>query len=744
MQDASFAGQHDTYYYVTIETLILMIRKCWASLWSDEAFSYRASQGIEHRSVEMAVVVQEMIRSEISGITFTADPVSGSQSVIITESTWGMGAAIVDGRVSPDQYLVDKETGRLTSIKISDKRFMVPATLAPGSTSRLQEVPAELRSAETLSDDQVSAIAQLALRAEKHFGGPQDIEWAIHENQLYFLQSRPITILGEPEEETDGRYILFKPLVENFTEPLMPLTLDLLLHLVPMMQPRYGRIYMKFEHIRALIPLRLSDRAVARLAYLSGTGDESIRISVPRMFFLALVLFFNYLFMGVFYRRTANLPDGFMESYRAYANRIAEDDSIPVPDALQRLFMKFRFFEPAGNQVMLVNIVAPRYMLMLQLVAALQRRWAPELPEDSASLLCSGTEGILSAEMGREILALAAVARGDDLVRKTLTEMPAAEALAHLKVNEPDGRFLVQLQAFLDKHGHRAPKEFELSSVRWEEDPGQVIGMIRNYLSVEGSIDETEMPVNERRQQIRSDLRASLSKLPLEFLGQPRWRLMEMLTRRTRYYIKMRENSRFYHIMGFYAARRKVLRIEQHLLASGALKCRDDIYYLLWQEVLKLQRGEFGWHDVEDTIRSRRMEHIRLSKMTPPRTIGFDLDIDSLPASADVLSGQSASPGRYEGVARVIMDPATDNEIHPGEVLVAPYTDPAWTPLFLTARAAVVEVGSYLSHAGTVAREYGMPCVVDVTGCTRRIRSGDRIIVDGSQGSVTLLSAEAP
>jgi pyruvate,water dikinase len=183
-----------------------------------------------------------------------------------------------------------------------------------------------------------------------------------------------------------------------------------------------------------------------------------------------------------------------------------------------------------------------------------------------------------------------------------------------------------------------------------------------------------------------------------------------------------------------------ILVIEGRLLASGALKCRDDIYYLRWDEVKQLDQGIIGWLDIEDTIRARRMEHIRLSKMTPPKTIGFEMESDTAQDSTNVLSGQGASPGRYEGIARVIMDPATDNEIRPGEILIAPYTDPAWTPLFLTARAAVVEVGSYLSHAGTVAREYGMPCVVDVTGCTRLIRSGDRVRVDGSQGAVTLLS----
>ena len=291
-------------------------------------------------------------------------------------------------------------------------------------------------------------------------------------------------------------------------------------------------------------------------------------------------------------------------------------------------------------------------------------------------------------------------------------------------------------------HGHRALKEFELSAVRWEEDPAPVIGMIRNYLLVDTNLDEAESNIENQRAQLRGDLAGELALLPLESVGRPRWRIMNFLIDQTKYYMKLRENSRFYHIMGFYAARKKVLKIEQSLLDRGHLKCKDDIFYLTWDEITQLDNQSLGWSDVEDTIRGWHMEHIRLTKMAPPKTIGIELPELESSGDCNNLNGQSASPGRFEGVARVIMDPATDSEIEPGEILVAPYTDPAWTPLFLTANAAVIEGGSYLSHAGTVAREYGMPCVVDVANCTSKITTGMRIVVDGSNGSVTILTEE--
>ncbi|MBL6691355.1 MAG: hypothetical protein ISP91_13275 [Pseudomonadales bacterium] len=341
LADASFAGQHDTYYYVEPLQIALMLRKCRASLWSESAFSYRQTQGIEHRTVNMAVVVQVMVRSDVSGVTFTADPVSGSDSVIITESSWGMGAAIVDGRVTPDQFLVDKNTMRLTSLKISDKKFMVPPVLEDPSSSRLQEVPATRRSLESLTDEQVEHIAALALKAEEYFGKPQDLEWAIENDEIYLLQSRPITILGEADEDVpEGRWILFKPVIENFTDPLMPLTADILSKAIPFMKVIYGRVYMNFDDFRRLVPLKASDDDLARLAYLA-EPETKPRISIPRMIFLLAILFGNYLVMGVFNRRTAEMPDDFMASYRDFANRVVEDDSINAQNTMIRMFLRF-------------------------------------------------------------------------------------------------------------------------------------------------------------------------------------------------------------------------------------------------------------------------------------------------------------------------------------------------------------------------------------------------------------------
>jgi pyruvate,water dikinase len=247
------------------------------------------------------------------------------------------------------------------------------------------------------------------------------------------------------------------------------------------------------------------------------------------------------------------------------------------------------------------------------------------------------------------------------------------------------------------------------------------------------------------RRQLLSDIKTGLEGKPLEKLTGIRWRLVSFLGKKARYFIKLRENSRFFHIMIFYTIRKKILKKEGQFLGKGKLKCHDDIFYLKWKELKALDSGQMTYADLEEIIRSRRLEYIRLSKFTPPKTVGINLPSVKPTGHYShnrMLEGQGASPGLYEGKARVILDPSVNATLKAGEVLVAPYTDPAWTPLFLTAGAAVVETGSYLSHAGTIAREYGMPCVVDVPDCTALIRSGDLITIDGTKGNVSWVPHE--
>jgi pyruvate,water dikinase len=735
---ASFAGQHHTYYYVDAPHLLEMIRHCWASLFTPEAVWYRSIHGIPHSSVFMAVLVQEMVHSDVSGVAFTADPVSGERGEIVIESSWGMGAAIVDGRVTPDRYVVGRDGLRLREQRIADKRFMVPSRLDQARTERLVEVPHAMRRRETLQADQVNAVASWSLRCEQRFGDPQDVEWSIADGRFYLLQSRPITTLGTPAPDgaVEGKYVLFKPLAENFTEPLAPLSAELVLSAMPKAFGRliHGRIYMDLAPVRAALPFRISDEDLAKALFLSGEAPASpVRLSLWKLPGAVAAALLFYLAFGVAFARTRGIPDDFMEDFRALCRRLDADPRFDPPKSLRRLFLP-SLFDSIGRMAIVVNLSSFRFVPWMTALRAMLRRWAPAVRPDATALLCSGAPGVLSAEMGRTIRSLARTARAQPAVADILTREEPEHALARLRQEPAAREFLARLEDFLSVHGHRAIREFELRSARWEENPAPVLGMLRNHLMADASVVDPEEKAGRVRAELEAQIRSSVRGV--------RWRLVRLARDRARDYLKLRENSRFYHIMGIGVVRRKILAIEAELLQAGRLKCKDDIFFLYWREVVALRRGRLEWRDVDQRIRERRMEHVRLARMSPPRTIGIERREETA-AEGEALRGQTASPGRCRGLARVILDPSADLALRPGEVLVAPYTDPAWTPLFLTAGAAVVEVGSYLSHAGTVAREFGMPCIVDVADCTRRIRTGDEVEVDGDRGLVRILTAAA-
>lgn len=743
---ASFAGQHGTYYYVDESHLLEMVRRCWASLFSPEAVSYRSTHGISHSAVEMAVVVQEMVRSDVSGVAFTVNPMSGEKGEIVIESSWGMGAALVDGRVTPDRYLVAREGLHVRERRVAEKRFLVPCTLDEGRAGRLVDVPHELRCRETLSPEQVKTVAEWSLRCEEHFGAPQDVEWAIAKGRFHLLQSRPVTTRAREEfgKGVEGPWVLFKPYVDNFTDPLTPLSADLLSRLFPPgLRNIRGRPYLDLRMVRRLVPFEISDEDLANFLYMNGRAPSApLRLSPLRLPRVALNGLLFTLALSVLFARTRDMPDDFMQGFRALCREVEADPSFDPLLALLRLFAQPRLLDPVGKVPIAVNLSSLRFAPWMALLRRMLRRWVPLAQSDALALLSSGEAGVLSAEMGRAIQSLGREAQAQPGVSQILVEHEPVEALALLRAEPAACPFLARLDQFLSVHGHRAIREFEMRSARWEEDPTQVVAMIRACVLSEGLPATREAGAIRARLDLDAEIRRACDARPLESIFGLRRRLIRLAAERARYYLKLRENSRFFHIMALGVVRKKILAIEAELRAQGRLRCKDDIFFLRFGEVRELREGRVGWQDVEDRIRERRLEHVRLLKLTPPPTIGIERRperVSDESAGADQLKGQSASPGKYRGIAHVILDPSVDFTLRPGEVLVAPYTDPGWTPLFLNAGAAVVEVGSFLSHAGTVAREYGMPCVVDVAECTSRIQSGMTVEVDGDLGVVRIL-----
>jgi pyruvate,water dikinase len=506
--------------------------------------------------------------------------------------------------------------------------------------------------------------------------------------------------------------------------------------------------------LRHLIPLRLNEAELAQVAYLA--KPPPLRVAWQRLPGLLAVAVLGALAGGIVALRTRNLDDEAFEVFRTKLEAVRNDKTLGPRESAQALYLGHSFFEAIGNMPLITNVSAARYFFSLALVRKLLARWAPELGPNAAATLCTGTPGMRSVQMSRDIEALGQLALNNDHVKTVLINSTHVDAntVASLRTNPDAAAFCTAFETFLGTHGHRTTRELELASARWHEAPHTVLAMVRNQIVAKTANDNArpEGPNHtQRREALAQRLRDALDGRPLERALGVRARVLNALIATTGYYAKLRENTRYYHIMVVDVVREKVLGQATALLERGMLTHRDDAFFLTAWELDELAASrtadEVSAPDIHKIIERRRAKHRHNTGQGAPKTLGFELPAPSASGNSvadGILTGHVASPGQCRGRARVMLDPSKDANLEPGEILVAPYTDPAWTPLFLTAGAAVVEVGSYLSHAGTVARELGLPCIVDVDQCTRRIRTGDLLEVDAHRGEIRILLDTEP
>lgn len=724
----SFAGQHATYYYVGREDLEQRIIDCWLSSWSAEARSYRAQFDIDSK-IRMAVIVQLMVPAEVAGVTFTRDPTGRQRDSIVVESCWGLGAALVDGRVTPDSYVVRRSDREVVERRIGSKRFKVAEDLLDALDARLQDVPRHLQRVSTLNDRMLGEVVELADACERELGAPQDVEWAYANGSLHLLQSRPITAPAKNAVPPSGRWIAFKPILENFTDSLTPLTVDVVRRVLPPFgQFIDGRYYLDFDRLLRATPLALDDAEMVDLALLKSERIE-YRVHWRRLLALAVMVFAAYVGAGMLWVRSRRVPLSSLDDFRARCAAMLADADLDPLETLRALLVGPSPFAPVSQFPFQVNVSSIRYFFLLDALRTLLRRFAPSFDIAQVAPLCAGTQDMLSTRLIDDLRETALVAERTPAIRQLLQSDRLEELPTQLAVHPDAGPFVAALETFIARYGHRGTREVELAAPRWQEDPTPLFVMIRNLLR-EGFTEPLADQAGARHRAAEAALAAAVSNRAIR--GIAHW-----LARRIRYYATLRENTRHYTMLAFATVRTKLLALEQQLLGAGSLRA-DDIFYLKWDELRSLLAGTIEITYAQRLIRARRLSHARRNRTPPALTINIDYRPPK--PTAGVLTGQCASPGIVEGTVRVVLDPATDGEIKTGEILVAPYTDPAWTPLFLGAAAVVVETGSYLSHAGTIARELGIPCLVDVTGVMSALRNGQRICVDATQGKAFLLA----
>jgi rifampicin phosphotransferase len=761
LPSASFAGQQDTYLNIVGADAVLdAVRRCWASLWTDRAVSYREEAGIDHHDVSLSVVVQRMLDAELAGVLFTADPVTGRRSRTVIDAAPGLGEAVVSGAVNPDHVVVDGD-GTIAEYREGDKAVAVRPR-AGGGTELVEQGPG----GRSLTDAQVAALVALGRRVEARFGVPQDIEWAIDgAGALWLTQSRPITTLYPlPEGRAPGTRAFFcVTLAQGLVRPITPMGTAAFRIIAagaagevfgaPVVDPLAGPAALQelggraFVDItpalrspvgRALLP-RMLDLMETRTAAVLRTlitdpafAVQGSRLTVARGAARALARFRMPPVAALAMARPAAARRYLARLEQPARELAALPPGVPAEQRLDGVQRALAGVFPT------VPRMFPVWLPGLLLLRAAQAVAGDAMDATRADEVLRSLPYNVTSQMDLELWALATRVRGDTAAAATLSGTPAAElARCHRQGTLPrtlqDG-----LVSFLGRHGHRAVAEIDLGLPRWSDDPTYVLGVLANYLRLE----DPELAPDVQFARGARAAEATISRVVADVRrrSRPRAALVGWMLRRVRQLAGMRETHKDYLVRILAHARRELGTVGAELVERGRLAAADDVYFLDLREARSGLRGdgvdlrervERRRADYRQELRRRHVPRILLSDGTEPEALAAA----HAGAAPGDLVGTPASAGTATAPARVILDPV-GAQLEPGEILVAPSTDPGWTPLFLTAGGLVMEMGGPNSHGAVVAREYGIPAVVGVADATVRLSTGDLVTVDGAAGLV--------
>jgi len=766
---ASFAGQQDTYLGVVGDDAVLdAVSACWASLWTARAVAYRASQGIDPRAVRLAVVVQRMVGAEVAGVLFTADPVTGRRSQAVIDAAPGLGEAVVSGAVNPDHFVVDTATSAVLLQRLGDKRVAI-RSLPGGGTIREDTTSGD--GSACLIPEQLYELAALGDAVERRAGSPQDIEWAIDaDGTVWLTQTRPITTLyplpaGAQPPGSARRVYFCLSLAQGLHRPITPMGLAafrllgssvallaghptadrrtgppmyadpgqrLFVDLTPVLRSRVGR---------SLMP-RVLDVMEARSAVvlrgLLGEPDLSLTQRSPLPFMVRILRISLTYGVPLQVAQALTSPDA---THRRLARLGATQGRRLVPPAGGGPHARLDWVERllAEEIIPLVPRTLPVAVTGFALFGLAARLLGADASGPELATVLRGLPHNVTTQMDLALWQLARRVREDVAAAAVLDEPPAVLA-QHFSDGALPQTLQLGLAAFLSRYGHRSVAEIDLGLARWAEDPTYVLGVLANYLRHD---DPQLAPdaVFARSEREAETMVATLTSRAAQ-RGAVRAAAVGFALRRTRQLAGVRELPKAYMVRVLAAARSQLVTVGNELVAAGRLGTSADLFYLDLSEAHRAVDGadlrslvERRREVYDQEMRRRRVPRVLLSDGTEPESAHSETSR----AVAGALRGTPASSGTVTGVARVILDPV-GARLDPGELLVAPSTDPGWTPLFLTAGGLVMEMGGANSHGAVVAREYGIPAVVGVAGATELLRTGDTITIDGAAGTVTTMS----
>ncbi|MEH6938565.1 phosphoenolpyruvate synthase [Bacillus sp. JJ664] len=741
---ASFAGQQDTYLNIFGKEAILQhISKCWASLFTDRAVIYRMQNGFDHKQVFLSVIIQRMVFPKASGILFTADPITSNRKLLSIDASFGLGEALVSGLVSADCYKVQQD--EIVSKMIANKKLAIYARKEGGTET--QQIAPELQKSQTLSEPQILQLARLGRQIEAYFGSPQDIEWCLVDDTFYIVQSRPITTLypiPEPSDQENHVYVSVGH-QQMMTDPLKPLGMSI--YQLTSFGPRFkagGRLFVDVTHMLASPDNRekfldtmgqhdpLMKDAIMTIVdrknfikSFPNKQEQSSNKNVPSADSQVPLENNSTIVSELIHKNQASIE----ELKQNIQTKSGSDLIVFIKEDIQQL--KKILFDPQSTAVFMAAINASTW------INEKMNEWLGE--KNVADTLSQSVPNNITSEMGLALLDVADVIRPYPEVIHYLQQVKNDNFLDELLNFEGGQKIQDAILVYLGKYGMRCSGEIDISKTRWSEKPITLVPLILNNIKnfepntskrifEQGRKEafEKEQELIERLKQLPDgDLKAKEANEKISLI---------------RNFIGYREYPKYGMINRYFVYKQSLLKEAKQLFHTNVVHEIEDIFYLTLEELQEVLRT----NKLDYQIITKRKEEYKLyEKLTPPRVITSDGEIitgaykrENLPDEAIV--GLPVSSGIIEGRARVILN-MEDADLKDGDILVTTFTDPSWTPLFVSIKGLITEVGGLMTHGAVIAREYGLPAVVGVENATKMIKDGQRIRVNGTDGYIEIL-----
>ncbi|MGN7356712.1 phosphoenolpyruvate synthase [Paenibacillus sp. SAF-054] len=738
---ASFAGQQDTYLNIIgVDAILRHISKCWASLFTDRAVIYRIQNGFDHRQVYLSVIVQRMVFPQASGILFTADPMTSNRKLLSIDAGFGLGEALVSGLVSADAYKVREE--EIVEKKIATKTLAIYGKKEGGTETT--QIDPDQQKAQTLTDQQILRLARIGRQIEAYFGCPQDIEWCLADDIFYIVQSRPITTLYPIPEavDHDDHVYLSVGHQQMMTDPIKPLGLSFYLLITPApMHKAGGRLFVDVGPRlttsggrEALLNMVESDplthsalKTIVERDFITlSPQDEAAPTPGKRNTEMPAPFENDPTIVTELMKRSQTSIEELKHNIQAKSGAVLLDFILEDIQQLRKIL-----FDPQSTAVFMTAMNATSW------INEHMYAWLGE--KNAADTLSQSVPNNITSEMGLALLDVADVIRPYPEIVDYLQQAKNDDFLDELLQFEGGQQTRDAILDYLGKYGMRCTGEIDITRTRWSERPISLVPLIL------GNIKHSEPNAGKRkfeqgRQEAWEKERELIDRLKQLPDGEQKAKETKRMIGLIRNFIGYREYPKYGYISRYFVYKQALMKEAEQLVHAGVIHDKEDIYYLTFEELHDVVRT----NKLDDQIISTRKEEYKFyEKLTPPRVITSEGEIFSgmytrehLPS--DAIVGLPVSSGVIEGRARVILN-MEHADLEDGDILVTSFTDPGWTPLFVSIKGLVTEVGGLMTHGAVIAREYGLPAVVGVEKATKRIKDGQRIRLNGTEGYIEIL-----